>query len=137
MLRIMFGPSTYSGEVAYDYGIRITFVSFLYKLVIKTCFIFNIDQMALMSENKILMLMGACTTILSWTHVAQEALLRNHLGLDQFGRWCLNIYFLQGCIDNGLFIYRVIQIWPLLDPPPLWVCNQMLDSQSLRIDALF
>ena len=93
----MFGPSTYSGVVAYHYGIRIAFVSFLYmttfKLVTKTCFIFKFDQMALVPEHKIMMLMGACTTFLTGTLVAHEALLRNHLGLDHFGRWCLNIYF--------------------------------------------
>ena len=76
--------------VTYHYGIRIAFVFFLYmttfKLVIKTCFNVKFDQMALISEHKIMMLMGAWTTFLTGTNVAQEALLRNHPGLDHFGR---------------------------------------------------
>ena len=96
-MRIMFGPFTYAGVVAFHYLTRITMVSYLtmitFKIVMKTLFIIDFEKMASVPEQKVMACMGVVTSVLTLIHLGLEALVRNIRGLDHYARWCLNIYF--------------------------------------------
>ena len=96
VFRIIFSPLPYLGIVAYHYLWRITMVSFMtmltFKIVVKTLFILDFERMAMVSEQRMMMSMGAITTIIIVIHLAAEALLRNHRNLDHYARWCINVY---------------------------------------------
>ena len=44
------------------------------------------------AETGIIIGLGVCTTSFVLAHVAMEALLRNHLGLEHYPRWCFSVY---------------------------------------------
>ena len=95
-LRILFGPTSYFGVIAYHYLQRIAMMSFMtmltFKIVVKTMFILDFDRMAMVSEKKMIMCMTVTTTIFTLAHISAEALLRNHRKLDHYARWCFNVY---------------------------------------------
>ena len=96
LLRILLGPFSYSGVVAFHYWIRVTGTSFLamitFKTLLRTCFILHFDKMTAISEENVIIMMGIFTSIFTITFLVWEVLLRQHLGLDHFARWCLNTY---------------------------------------------
>ena len=96
LLRILLGPFSYSGVVAFHYWTRVTGTSFLamitFKTLLRTCFILDFDKMSAISEELVIIVMGMFTSIFTIIFLVWEALLRQHLGLDHFARWCLNTY---------------------------------------------
>ena len=96
LCRILLGPFTYSGVVAWHYLTRITYVSSLtmstFKTVVRTLFILDFDRMAAIPEERMMMWMCACNTVSVLANLGMETFLRNHQGLDHFGRMCLNVY---------------------------------------------
>ena len=96
LLRILFGPFSYNGVVAFHYVTRVLVVSFLtmlsFKTVVNTFFIVDFDRMSAVAEKKVMIWMGAVTAICTLTHVVEEAVTRQAKGLDHFARWCFNIY---------------------------------------------
>jgi hypothetical protein len=96
LVRILLGPFTFAGVVAFHYFTRVTMTSFLtmltYKTVLNTLFIIDFDKMAAVPEQKVMAWMGVVTSFTTLAHLAEEAVTRNILGLDHFSRWCFNIY---------------------------------------------
>ena len=96
VFRITIGPVSYLGIVAYHYIFRLSMVSFMtmltFKIVVKTLFILDFERMAMVSEQRMMAVMGVFTTILIVIHSAAEAWLRNHRNLDHYARWCINVY---------------------------------------------
>ena len=96
LIRILFGPFPLFGAVALHYGNRILSVSFLtmlfFKTIVHTLFVIDFDRMATIGETGMIIGMGVCTFTFTVAHVAMEALLRNHLGLEHYPRWCFSVY---------------------------------------------
>jgi hypothetical protein len=96
LLRILLGPFTYEGVVAFHYGMRISVVSTLhmhaYKLGLSTLFILDFDRMVAVSETKVRVCMFVFTSFCTLVHLAQEAVTRNIRGLDHYSRLCFNTY---------------------------------------------
>ena len=94
--RICLGPFTNAGVVAFHYGTRVTFVSFItmltFKTVLNICFLIDFDKMAAVSERKVMVVMGVFTSVTTLAHLAEEVVTRNMLDLDHYARWCFNIY---------------------------------------------
>ena len=94
--RIIFGPFSYNGVVAFHYGSRLLVVSFLtmlsFKTVVNTLFVVDFDWMSGLAERKVMIWMGAVTSVSTLMHVLDEAVTRKAKGLDHFARWCFNIY---------------------------------------------
>jgi hypothetical protein len=95
-LRILLGPFSYAGVVAFHYGTRAWVVSNLHMLTFKTglntLFIMDFDRMAAVSEKKVMVCMCVVTSIGTLAHLAGEVITRNIRGLDHYARWCLNTY---------------------------------------------
>jgi hypothetical protein len=96
LLRILLGPFTYAGVVAFHYGIRVHTVSLLFMLTFKTglntLFILDFNRMAAVSEKKVMVWMCLSTSTCTLAHMAQEALTRNIRGQDHYARMCFNTY---------------------------------------------
>ena len=96
LIRILYGPLPLFGAVAFHYGKRILGVSFLtmlsFKTIVHTLFVIDFDRMATMGETGMIIGLGLTTSTFTLAHVAMEALLRNHLGLEHYPRWCFSVY---------------------------------------------
>ena len=107
LVRILLGPYTYAGVVAFHYLQRITIVSYLtmiiFKMVMKTLFIIDFDKMASLSEQNVMVCMGVVTSVVTLIHLVLEALTRNNRGLDHYARWCLNTYLGKVVLYGKIF----------------------------------
>ena len=96
LLRILFGPLSYGGVVAYHYTTRVCIASFFtmitFNIVLKTLFILDFERMTAVSEKKVMIWMGVVTSIGTLTHLVEEAVTRRIRGLDQFARLCTHVY---------------------------------------------
>jgi hypothetical protein len=105
LLRIIFGPFTLFGVVAYHYGLRVTIVSLLVMLtfnrVITTLFIHDFQRMAAVAENTVMICMAVVTMICTVAHVIQEAVVRDSHGLDHFARVDI-FYYLGQVVSNAI-----------------------------------
>ena len=107
LVRIIFGPFTLFGVVAYHYGQRVTIVSLLIMLtfnrVITTLFIHDFQRMAAVPENTVMIWMAVVTMICTVAHVIQEAVVRDSHGLDHFAR--MDIFYYLGKVVSNYDIY--------------------------------
>ena len=94
--RILLGPFNRAGVVAYHYGVRIVTVSIINMLIFKTIlnilFIWDFDQMAAISETKVMAWMFVTTLVSNVGHLIEEVVTRNSRGLNHFSRQCFNAY---------------------------------------------
>ena len=107
MVRIIFGPFTLFGVVAYHYGQRVTTVSLLIMLtfnrVITTLFIHDFQRMSAVPEKTVMICMAVVTLICTVAHVIQEAVARDSHGLDHFAR--MDIFYYLGEVVSNYDIY--------------------------------
>ena len=96
LLRIILGPFSYAGVVAYHYGFRTTMVSILNMLTFKTglniLFIWDFNRVANISEKRVMTWMFLTTSISTLAHLFEEAITRDNRGLKHFSRQCFNTY---------------------------------------------
>jgi hypothetical protein len=96
LLRILFGPFTHAGVVAFHYVTRADTVSLLHMLTfqtgLKTLFILDFNRMAAVSEKKVMIWMCVSTSTITLLHLALEVVTRNIRGLDHYARMCINTY---------------------------------------------
>ena len=95
-MRILFGPFTYSGVVAWHYSMRASIASFLtmitFNRVVKILFILDFQRMSAVPEQKVMVCMGVVTSICTLAHLGEEAVTRWIRGLDHFPRMYQTLY---------------------------------------------
>ena len=96
LLRILLGPFSYAGVVAYHYSRRLWTMSIINMLTFKTglnvLFIWDFNRMANISEKKVMTWMFLTTSISTLANLLEEALTRDNRGLNHFSRQCFNTY---------------------------------------------
>ena len=80
-----------------------------FKTVLKTFFIIDFDRMAAVPEEKVMVWMVVVTSICTLSHLGEEAITRNLLGLDHYARLCLNIY-LGKVVQSGITFLLINQL---------------------------
>ena len=93
---MLLGPFTRAGVVAYHYGVRIMTMSIInmltFKISLNILFIRDFDQMAAISETKVMAWMFVTTFVWTVGHLIEETVTMNSRGLNHFSRQCFNAY---------------------------------------------
>ena len=97
IVRIIFGPFPLFGVVGYHYAMRISSVSLLYMLTFNRLLTSAFVLKFAVPEKQILISMGVFTVITTVASIIHDALLRQSLGLDHFGRVYFFLYLGKEC----------------------------------------